>query len=403
MSQLRSSLFEGIPDADSPTYSELTDYVRSKGYEVRGNKAISRGVKHEYSTPLSMFEGDMIPTFIDQTTQLIKNEYRAQQGAADRQYGRNEQATGSFQDLVSQIPGRMKTGGDTKPLEDLISQIEALGAQQQSDVMKGIGDVVGTAKSLYKSTVGGIDDVIGSLSGMAKSGSVALNTAAARAEAASRDAIAKYDQGINEDVIRSTVSGIRAEAHQAMQMIRGGTGPDGRRLTPAEQSQMMRDLRFDVGRQAVSVATQVRAQAQETLAGLRTSLAGVILEGGKMRAGASELEMQGANLAMQGENLKGQAGERLTATQQFGVGALLQSQEGQRALQGVLSGVTQFMSQLKQSTELSSLQMEMQGRGMTAEMIRANPESIISVLSAFMALGSFATAPNGTTIKGLNI
>ncbi len=402
MSKLSSSLFDSIPDGDMPTYDQLAQQARSQGFTVQGNRASQIRAGQTYTRDLSTFQHKLIPSFLDQTSALIGAEYDAQQSAADRQFDRNAAAIGEYGNVVSGIPGRVKDAGDTKAIDDLIGQLGAMGSDQQRQLMAMLGEVAGTSKGLYKDTVAGIDRALAPIEGIAKAGSLALNTAAARAEAAGREAINKYDQGINEDVIRSTISGIRADASQQAQMIRAGTAPDGRRLTPAEQAQMTRELRFDIGRQTTQVAATVRAQAQETLAGLRTNLASIILEGGKMRAGASEMEMQGANLKLQGEGLKAQAGDRLTASNQFAVGALLESQSGMRAISEMISGLTQFKSQLKQGMELRSIEMEMNGRATMAQMIQSNPETVISVLSAFLALGSLATAPGATYIKGFN-
>jgi len=82
---------------------------------------------------------------------------------------------------------------------------------------------------------------------------------------------------------------------------------------------------------------------------------------------------------------------RLAASQQR-----LGSLEGQRAL---------FLAsaQLRTSIAAAATQLELQGRTALAELVRANPESIISTFSGLVALAELATAPGGGSIPGLNL
>ncbi len=395
------------------TPDQAAAIAKSQGYQVIGNQVVGStagGLKGSVPTWMSLSDftqsvSQKGPSFLDQTADLVKWQYEQSQGAADRQFGRNNQQIDATQKLLDTAPNRFNqaTSDSLAPINGQIGTLNDFGKAQAGAFDKAFGDLNTTAQKTYDKTIGGLDGLIGGVDKSVNSGIIDMNTAAARAEGAATSAITNYNKGVNEDVIQSTVQGIRADVNQQMKMLQNGIAPDGRRLSPAEQADAIRQLKFDTGRQVSSVAATVRQQAQTTLAGLRTNLANVILEGGKMKAAGAELGLKGTEVKAGLEGQKAAAGAALTSEKETALSGLLQSQEGQRALQGMVNGLNQFKSQLTNANALASLNFEMAGRNNIADMVKNNPETVFGLLTAWMAMGGIATAPGGRNIPALKV
>lgn len=388
-----SNPFDAIPDG-SLGIADLEGYARQKGYSIQGGKAVKYmqgmgGHGIPVTTDLSDFADSVQPKFLDQAGALMKDEWGAKQGAADRQFGRNNTEINATRDFLSGMPGQFDAASNQAggQIDDLMGSLSRFGEGQSSKVTGAINDLLSGVVSRAGNSSANIDNIT-------KDGMIQMRQSADRAEATAADAITKYDTGVQENVIQATVNGMRQQMRTRMGQIANGINPDGTRMTPAERAEAQRNLTFDMGQQTATMAAQVRQSAQHEMAGLRTNLAALQMEGGKMRGAA-------ADLGLRGEDMKAQQGDRITAARNSGINAILASQEGQRAIQGMISNLTQYKTQLRNGNKMASLNMEMQGRTGIAEMVRDNPETVISILSSFLSLGAIASAPGGRNLPGI--
>lgn len=390
------NLLEGF-GVEPPTIADIEGRARAAGYSVNNGVASRRVGKGPSSyvenTPVSaLFGGSPSgPGFLDQAATIMQRETQAKQAAADRQFKRNNDEIGGFRSFLSDAAGQFTKASTAieSELSGLMGGLDKFAQAQGDDVKAAIDSMIGSASSTAKLAGEGVDRITRKVLSDA-------DATAAGAIGAAHKAVDAYDKGINEDVIQTTVAGIRRSVESDMKMIQAGFSPSGEKLSPAQQASALRQMRQDVGLQISTMAAGVRANAQGVLAGLRTNIANTILQSGqtKLAAGQTALEGEKIKMAAKGEETQARA---------TGLNALLQSQEGQRALKSVISGLTQFGIQLKNGNALSSLQYQMEGRTALADMVRNNPETIIGVLSAFLTMGGIATAPGGRNIPGLRM
>jgi len=329
------------------------------------------------------------PSFVDQLFGQARTEAGRQQGAADRQYGRNAKEIDLLREFVGTADDRFRAidKDTTGYLDSLMSGLGGMATDQMNELKGAIKANVQGARDRYGKEVGGIDKVVAE-------GMKTFQVVGDRAVKTAAGAITKFARDTQENVIQATVAGLRRGMDETRKMIAKGLGPDGNLMSPSERQEAARNLRFDVGMQTATMAAGVRQQTENTLAQLRVNLANVQLEADKVKTG-------GASLALQGEALKGEAASRLGQAEANSVSALLGGQEGQRAWYNMISGLGQFRSQSRQGTQLASLDFEMNGRLAIAQAVRDNPETVVGFLSALLAIGGVATAPGGMNIPAL--
>jgi hypothetical protein len=383
------SLLSGMPDMQGDGMDAWAGKARQAGYTVEGNEAV-RWVKtgnSQYAerTPLSAFAGQGA-SFLDQAGHVARKEYERTQEAADRQH----KLVG---DRIDLFEGSVKAGSAGMRAEGQ-KQESLLGGMAQDFNDRAQADKMGFDKQrdqylslLDRNTKEQKDGIRSAV----RMGTDALNKGADQAVATAQGAVSKYDTNVQEGAIRSTLSGLRADADNQIKQIQSRND-----LPDSVKNQMIREVKADVGRTSAQTASTVRVQAQETLAGLKMNLAGIQLEAGKTKGAAGEM-------ALRGEGMLAQAGDNQAEGMFRALQASLQSEEGQRAWANLSSGVQQFSSQLTSGLEIASLQAEMSGMSSLVQMHQNNPESVVSMLSAFMALGGIASSPGGRAMRGINL
>jgi len=386
------NLFDSMPISNTSS-ADLAGIARQAGWQVDGSVA-TRPVKGTMGgieeAPLSMFQGQSSgPSFLEQGLSLAKAEAGARQGAADRGFQRNQAAQAGADAFTGQIGAKTNqiANEGSSYLDDLMGGLGALSSGLYGDAKKGINDMLASAVGNYNKSVSGIDSAVKGLT-------ETYNKAGDDAIAEMRRTVSKYSTGIDEQAIGNTVAGIRADTAKRRKSIEAGYGPNGQQLTASERQQALRDLNNDVSNRISSVASSVRSHAQETLASLGTHLADITLQAGQLKG-------VGAQAALTGEGMKEQAGQALISSKIAGIQSLLSSQEGVRSLAGLIASMGQFRTNLRSSSQLNALQQEQQGREWSAQYSLNNPETVVSVLSAFLALGGVATSPGGRNIPGL--
>jgi len=387
------NLFDGM-SVEPPTVADIEGRARAAGYTVNNGVASRRVGKGPSSyvenTPVAALGlGGGTSTFLDQASSLLERETAAKQKAADRQFARNNEEISGFRSFLNGATNAFDkaTSAASSDISQLMGNIDSFAKGQGDDVKSAIAALIGGAKETAKAGIAGIDKVTGNILATATGD-------AGRAEAAARDAVDKYNTGIQEDVIKATIAGLDRSIESDIKSVQNGLGPNGTKLSPAEQAVAMRQLRQDKGLQITQMAATVRAQAQGVLAGLRTNVANVILQ-------ASQTKLAAGQTALEGEKAKAQLSGEVTQARTTGLSALLNSQEGQRAMKSLFAGLGQFKAQLGNANKLASMNYQLEGRTALADMVRNNPETVIGVLSAFLAMGGVATAPGGRNIPAL--
>lgn len=375
---------------------ELAAQARAQGLQVDGNNIVTRaggrtmsGRKIPTLTPLSTLQRPN--TLVDQMGSLAAAEYTAKQNAANEQFDANASADAKVEGVLDKAPGQFnqETRRATRGLDDLLASLESADMVDRTEIRRELSKQADQSSKDRDAIFGDIDRLI-------TTSSKALNTAADRAEAEARNAISSYDKSVDEDVIRNTVSGMRIRLSRDIGRLRNRLGPNGEQLTAEEANEQIRQIQFDSGQQIAGMAAGVRSEANKVLASLRTNLANVILEGGKMKEAAGAL-------ALQGEGLKLETSRKVSADGQNRLAALLASQEGSRAIKGIMADVSKFTAQLGTANSLASMQFQLQGRMGMSELVRNNPQTVVSMLSALLAIAGVSTAPGGRSIPAVRI
>lgn len=390
----RTNPFDALGPTGNMPYEEMARRAMAQGYRVNGNEAVmwrnntGPGFDTRISAPVSSF-GNAPKSFLDQAASLLKWEYEAKQGAADRQFDRNAAATGTIGDTIGRGMGQFQTGLNTSlsEIDRIAGTTQSMQNRFENQNMAAIGDLVGVADKAVSSFNAGTDKYV-------KQGVNDMRSSADAAVSTAKDAVGSYNTGVTENAIQATVAGMRADYRNQKAMIQKGLNPDGTLMTMAERNEAANSLQKTTGLQIAQTVATVREQAQKTLASLKMGLSSTILGAGQLKGEAAKLGMAGEQSKLEAEQTR--VGARSTAIQ-----GMLATQEGARQFQSMLSGLVQFGAQLRSATDSASLQYEMQGRQYMADAIRQNPETIMGVLSGLMSLATIGTAPGGANLRAL--
>lgn len=358
------------------------DAAVAQGYLVKGNQAVMQHGKggpgsYQSYTPISAFNqgSTMNPTGGGggQMQEALLQDTQTMQGAADEQWGANQQQIDALSMLLEGVPGRIAgpAQAGAGQLREFAGQAASMG-QEQGRQVQGAVDKIGR----------GVDSIL-------QRGDPSADIAAAYAlsdEAATgfQDAIAQYqDMGAQE--ASAMASAIRRQGHSAMKMATAGIHPDGSPMTASEQAAAVAQVQFDTESQVQESITPVLSRFNDTMVTLRKSLADLKMGGAQTRLAGGELRSRSST---ERAGMAAQAGYQ-------GLNAVMQSHEGQRQLLELGANLHQAATSLENAAVLNSVNLEMQGRTAIAQLVQQNPRSVVSWLQGLLAIAAAqaATSP----------
>ena len=351
--------------------------------ETRGPRTgLTRRMR--FLTPISGLQPQASLT--DQMGTVVASEAQATQDAADRQFNRNNAETDRLNALLEGASTRFERAGDAGSLagqlDDLAGRARTMdfrSNQAQSDLMKRLPSLQELGREI----------------GAAGENQMRmLNTKADEAIAAANSAITGYSRETDDVAIGATVAGMRQNLETELGRIRQGIGANGRLMTAAEKADAERKLKFDTGQQVAMMAASVRSEANKTLASLRTNLASVTLEAGKLKEAAANIGLQAGQIRA---GIEGQKNDLA----KFAVETMLSSQQGMLQLQQLIGSLNQFKTQLRSNAQIQALEYDLRGRVQSAEQTFRNPETVVGILSGLLAIAGVQTAPGGRNLPGV--
>lgn len=369
------------------------------------------------------FKGPQLPSL---GLAALGHDVGRMQGAADRQFERNQAQIGAVDDFLGQAPDAILQGGqqNTADLDDLTQRMGNL-AQTQPDQfqqlmqsiqggmdagVQGIQDIAGQAAGGFDRAQGVAEQAIGNLGNVSDridKGVAAMEMAAEKFA----DSIKDYRNFAVQDAA-ATAAGIRRAGHNAMKMVQAGVRPDGTPMTAEEQQdariQVMAQTNNQVQEAITPIFSQynaVNAQLHQSLAQMEQAIGGAQLQGAALERDAIMTALQGStimgqleqgklaagDLAMSGLALRAQVSTALS-------GQFLQSQEGQRVALQAAASTAQSAAAIRQAAILDSANLQMQGLFGRASLVQQNPESVISYFQGLLALYNLTSAQAGRAV-----
>ncbi len=338
---------------DTPAAREAT--ARAQGYRpTGGGQAVRyRGHIPEYTSLDESFAPKPKASLMDQMQGALQSDAENMQGAANRQFERVDKANQQF--------GKAVDGAADPILAESERSSKELGGLAED--FKGFGEDTMTRFDARSRSIMG--DLEGDLGRSAKFTDAAVGAA--------EGAVSGFNDRYQENV-KAMVGGLERRVSQQMRQLESGTDAQGNPLPPAAVQQMRRELSFDVGQQVASVTAQMWGEAQKTMASLRMNLASV----------------------------KGQAASESNRSAEIraSTGTELGRQEAQAQAERMRAGeiraqLGQFSASLRGSARALASQMTVNGREAMANLLRNNPESVVSIFSGLAQMVSVATAGQG--------
>lgn len=315
----------------------------------------------------------------------LGTDVRAQQGAADRQYGRNEAATSMFRQFLE---GELGTVGDRLAggLDGVFGGIER--GAERAGAMGDPGGGVGRAEMAAKEFGGDADlakrEMLGAV-GDAKKG--AMRAELAGSELAGN--IAALGGEVERDMA-AVASAIRRDAQSQLAMAKSGMHPDGTPMTSAERTDVMLRVQGETSARVFQAVQPIASRWHELKAGMQSQLAAV-------RQQAAQARLQAAQLrAGVGEAIGGLAGGKLQADS-MAVEARFRAEQQKQAWWEMAASVKQMRETLKQAAVLRATELETQGLLSFADLVRSNPETVVSRFQGLLAVYAASAAMRGTT------
>jgi len=286
------------------------------------------------------------------------------QGAADQQHANLERQSSALEDMLAGLSDRFQGPNDQfgQQIDQYIGKAEQLGTLNYNDTRNRVG--------------GMMDDVQGAVGRGDPSQDIAnANEYAGNAVAGFDAAISEYNDRGAQDA-SAMASAIRRNGHSQMQMARAGVHPDGTPMTAAEQSAAVAEVQWNT-----------ETAVQEQITPLLTRYNDTLLQ---MRRGLADLRSMQANTALQGGQLRSQygleSGKVLGDAHMGGIQAMNQATEMQAKMMEMGATLARAKADLSGAAQLNAVNLEMQGRSEVANMIRQNPQSVVSWFQGLMAL-----------------
>jgi hypothetical protein len=284
-----------------------------------------------------------------------------QQDAANRQFERNNAQIAGFEEFL---------GRETPRFEMIAAdQAKAYGLEaDRLDQQAGAG--FDEFDKFRDQTLGeqrqGIQGAIGAAQG-------AVSTF--------RSAIDAYADTSAQDA-SVTAAGIRESFQTQLKQMSSGINPDGSRMTPEQQMAARQQMTYD-GEKAVAQAIIPHFQRMnENLLQAKSRLS-------DLQLAESQTRLVGANsLAATATNFSGQR--------------VALEAHAQRTRE-LASNLRVQGAALQAGAHLTAVQFEMQGRQQMAQLVSANPESVVGIMPVLAAMFGAASAPGANNIGGMNM
>lgn len=305
------------------------------------------------------------------------------QGAADRQYGRNNATIEGFRRFldsdVAGAEGRSMAG---------LSGMDGMG--DFAERMARAGDPSGAVGEMRRAGKGmdqDIDEAMGTLRGARGQAGMAADQAQLGASQFAQD-IAGMDSMVEQDAA-AVASAIRREAQSQMQMARAGVHPDGTPMTGAERTDMMLRIQGDTSARVAQAVQPIFSQWHQLSAGLRSQLA-------QTRQQAAALRMQGAQTQAGIGEAMGNLGQSRAAIEMETANAMQRELELRRSYGELSTTIRQMKQSLQQAAVFKAVELETQGLLAYAELVRSNPETVVSRFQGMLAMYAAASAGSGS-------
>lgn len=358
---LNNALTQG---QNQPTMADRAEIARSRGFQVQGNQAVSRGPTGipTYMSldsfapppvPGSQYDPMMLGALLSDTNRM--------QGAADRQFMRNQAQIDSMGAFLGGLQPTLdaQAAGFQNELRGFGSQAQALGDQQVDRIERSNAETRARQDPLIDS---------------------AMDTQKL-AEWGMADAVNRFEDRAAQDA-SAVAEGIRRSMKTSLKMARSGMRPDGSSMTAEEQHAVMQEMEFETGRQVQAAITPLMSDYNRARASLDQSL---------------------ASLRSQGAATRLQAAGQVASTDQAGTQNLLAAQAGRRDMANLASSLSQAGAQLRQTALLTAVQLEAQGRMNLAQLVQQNPETIVSWFQGLLAMQGVDAATNGLGGGGISM
>jgi hypothetical protein len=315
--------------------------------------------------------GDIYSQFLTETGQL--------QGAADRMHSNLGQVSGQFGQTLKGIGPAMKGafGYAAGLLGDLESELRGgkVGKMDLAGFDARAGGIMGD-----------LDQRLSGVSQTLKEGYAQYDAAVETA----RNAAANYGKGAMQDMA-GMIAGVHSQLQTTMSQIKAGLRPDGSMMTPEEQDNAFAQVKGQVEPMVAQTYATMSMHVRDTQAQLDSQVASYQTQAGGARLAGARTELEGASLRSgTATNLSAQrnAMEGQNAAQDI---AITQIRQANRQMMGhwVTTGLT------------TALQYELNGQQALADMIRSNPESVVSMLSGMTSIyGLSQLAPKPPMVSG---
>ena len=324
---------------------------------------------------------------VDSLFGVLSDEQQRTQDAADRQFGRNNEQISSYGDFLGNLNPSLMGVADqgASMLYDAAGQAIGLGDAAVAG-QQGRGDAI---MSALNGDLARVEGTAGRIEGDANT---ALGYAAAGVRAAS-NAAGNY-QSDSQANISATVAGINRQMQTRSRLVNSGLNPDGTMMTPAERQAAQRQLTFDTMQATSGVVSQMREEQSRIAASLGMQLAGTNISAGQIALGAAGARSEAGRM------------REGVATTRAGVGTTVAGQamdaERIRANYRQLSAsLLESGGNMRNAANALAMQLESQGRTAMAEMVRNNPESVVSRFASLLQLYSVSSAPGGGSIRAI--
>jgi hypothetical protein len=359
--------------AQNPSMEDRAAVARSQGYTVRGDRATYArpGTGAPTGRNLSTFNlpGGQLPAL---PTQALLEDTARMQGAADRQWGRNQAEIEGMRGFLDEAPGQIidEAARGAAQLEGVAGEARDLGRQQEGDFTAFRDNVMANADR-------GADRANADIDQAYELGDEAVSEY--------QRSISRYEDRGAQDA-SAVASAMNRRAASSMRMARSGMHPDGTPMTPAEQADAIAQVQFDTQAQIQEAVTPMLSHYNDAIAGLEQNLA-------SLRMGNAGNRLQGASLRTQAESFRADIGSQMGAQ-------TLQAQANRQRMQELYSNLHQAGTQLRSAAILSATDLEMQGRMGMAQLVQQNPESVVGWFQGLMSLLSANAAMTGNTRAG---
>lgn len=321
--------------------------------------------------------------YTDAMTDALSLDTRNQQGAADRQFARNNAEIEGIRSTLGIAEGNIQQGWMTGAgeLDQMAGRADALGQAQEDDFLNMskdlYADVGGNLDASAKRLVGGRDDI-----------DEAYRLADEAAKGFGK-AISEY-KDLTAQEMSSVAHGIQRNAQAQLREIKGGVHPDGTPMTSGEQLDAINSVRLEANSQVQQAITPMASRFNDAVVQLKEQLAGLKMTGAEFRLKGSSLKGEIEAGVREGENIRAQLGTALT-------GQLLESQAGRRQLLELSANLTSQKVQIRNAAILDSARLALEGKALTAQLVQQNPETVVSLFQGLLALYSAQSAASGTT------